>query len=314
MDNKKIQTIDKIYRLTQQDAEFYEELKKKLGIDSSSKEFVVNDERIDEIYEYCIEKIIHRQAEEFYQDFPIKSIIPTLVEDYVRMESFRRKNDFGDFCLSLYQQIECISNRICESSILDAITGKMWAYPAYVVPSDKGVLTLENRLKKKDGEDYLIAHLIFSKNTNPKTGNAYAVEKSKVTLQNQYAMDKVRIIVYYFGFKAMLTSSDYKSYVEITGLLNDIYQCRNTNHRGNTVTAWEQKILDRVVPMKSLYYFKFLGALAQFVEFVKEGTPYIQEIKKYADTLSSKSVPIPALKSYGKIELSKQDLNKRRFK
>lgn len=314
MDDKKRQVIDKISRLTLQDVEFKDELKKQLGLTASSKDLCINDERIDEIYEYCIEKIIHRQAEEFYNFFPINSIVSTLVEDYVRMESFRRKNDFGDFCLSLYQQIECISNKICESQTFDYITEKMWAYPAYVLPDSNGDNKLDNRANKKDGESYLIAHLIFGKNINPNTGYAYAVERSKVTLQNQYANDKIRIIVYYFGYRAMLTTSDYKGYVEITSLLNDIYQCRNTNHRGNTLTTREQKVLDRVLPMKSLYYFKFLGALAQYVEFIKNGYLYLQEIKKYADSLPTKVVPAPALRSFGKIDLSSKDLNKKRFK
>ena len=66
-----------------------------------------------------------------------------------------------------------------------------------------------------------------------------AVEKSLKSLQNQYAIDKIRIIVYYFGYGAKMKSSDFEGYKEITGLLNDIYQCRNTNHRGNTLTEYE---------------------------------------------------------------------------
>lgn len=56
MDNKKIETINKIYRLTQQDAEFNDALRKKLGVkDQDSNTIVINGNRIDDIYEYCIE-------------------------------------------------------------------------------------------------------------------------------------------------------------------------------------------------------------------------------------------------------------------
>ena len=35
-------------------------------------------------------------SEDFYKDFPLKSIIPILVEDFIRMEFFHRKDNFGD--------------------------------------------------------------------------------------------------------------------------------------------------------------------------------------------------------------------------
>ena len=96
--------------LTKQDVEFNEELRKKLGITSSASSALIDDDRLNQIYEYCIEKIIRKQAEDFYKDFPITAIVSTLIDDYVRMESFRRKDSFGDFCLALYQQIECVTH------------------------------------------------------------------------------------------------------------------------------------------------------------------------------------------------------------
>ena len=104
MDDKLISTINKITRLTQQNAEFDMELRKQLNV-ASANSVLSDDERINEIYEYCIEKIIKQQANEFYEDFPLQSIKDILIGDYIRMESFRRKDNFGDFCLSLYQQI-----------------------------------------------------------------------------------------------------------------------------------------------------------------------------------------------------------------
>ena len=58
MDNKKIETINKICRLAQQDADFGEMLRKKLGANNVVSIDDLSDDRIDEIYEYCIEKII----------------------------------------------------------------------------------------------------------------------------------------------------------------------------------------------------------------------------------------------------------------
>lgn len=131
MDDKLMSTIDKITRLTQQNTEFDMELRKRLNV-ASANSVLSEDERINQIYEYCIEKIIKQQADEFYADFPLQSIKDILIGDFVRMESFRRKDNFGDFCLSLYQQIECMTNKLCEKKELSDITEKMWGYPAYL--------------------------------------------------------------------------------------------------------------------------------------------------------------------------------------
>ena len=102
MEEKLKATIDKIVQLSKQNEEFNINLRKALGVMPSAKSVLIDDERIGQIYEYCIEKIIRKQAEEFYKDFPLKTIVPNLIEDFVRKEFFRRKDCFGDFCLSLY--------------------------------------------------------------------------------------------------------------------------------------------------------------------------------------------------------------------
>lgn len=298
MDDKLTSTIDKITRLTQQNAEFDMELRKQLNV-ASANSVLSEDERINQIYEYCIEEIIRKQANEFYTDFPLQSIKDTLIGDFIRMESFRRKDNFGDFCLSLYQQIECITNKLCEKKDLSDITEKMWGQPAYLkIEKDK-----EPSIYSRSG-DYTIASLLFGK-TN-------AFEKSRKSLQAQYAIDKIRTIVYFLGYKAKMKNSDFDSFLEITSLLNDIYQCRNMNHRGNTQNQWEKDTYDKIIPLKSLYYFKFLGVLAQYVEYIKEGWGYIPELKKYSDSIEKQKISAPQPKVLSKIEL--KDDGRKRFK
>lgn len=295
MDDKFMSTIDKITRLAQQNAEFNMELRKRLNV-TSVNAVISDDERIIEIYEYCIEKIIRRQAIEFYADFPLQSVKDILIADFVRMESFRRKDNFGDFCLSLYQQIECMTNRLCEKRELSDITEKMWGHPAYLkIEKDK-----EPSLSSRSG-DYTIASLLFPGN-NGKTGNTNAFEKSRESLQSQYAIDKIRTIVYFLGYKAMMKSNDYESFVEITSLLNDIYQCRNMNHRGNTQNQWEKETFGRIIPLKSLYYFKFLGVLAQYVEYIKEGYSFIPTLLDFCKTISPKKINVSTIKQVGFID------------
>ena len=305
MDEKLKPTLEKIVQLTRQNLEFDLELRKALEITPSASSVSISDEKLDQIYEYCIEKIIRKQATEFYKGFPIESITPELIEDYVKMEFFRRKDDFGNFCLALYQQIENITNRLCETRTISDIAESMWAYPAYVKDGIIG---------DRPESEYCIAKLVFTNAINKRTEQPYYVEKSRVALQSQYAMDKIKSIVYFIGYKAALTYSDYKSYVEFTLLMQDIYQCRNMNHRGNTLNEWERTVLDRIMPIKSLCYFKFLGGLSQYVEFVKSGYRAIEEIETYAKSLQEKKINLIKLagpKILGKIDL--KDDGKKRF-
>lgn len=281
------------------------ELRKRLNV-ASANSVLSDDERINDIYEYCIEDIIKKQATEFYADFPLQTIKDRLIGDYIRMESFRRKDNFEDFCLSLYQQIECMTNKLCENKDLSDITEIMWGHPAYLKIEKGKDTSIYNR-----GGDYTIASLLFPGN-NKQSGNTNAFVKSRISLQTQYAMDKIRTIVYFLGYKAMMKSGDYDSFVEITSLLNDIYQCRNMNHRGNSQNQWEKETFDRIFPLKSLYYFKFLGVLAQYVEYIKEGWGYIPELKKYSESIEKQNISAPQPKVLGKIEL--KDDGRKHFK
>ena len=85
----------------------------------------------------------------------------------------------------------------------------------------------------------------------------------------------------------------------------DAYQCRNMNHRGNTLTQWEEETINRILPLKSFYYFKFMGALAQFVSFIKEGMKGIDIMYSYSQSIEKQSVIVPkSLKIVGKLELN----------
>lgn len=300
MDDKLMSTIDKITRLTQQNTEFDMELRKRLNV-ASANSVLSEDERINQIYEYCIEKIIRQQADEFYADFPLQSIKDILIGDFVRMESFRRKDNFGDFCLSLYQQIECMTNQLCEEeSDLSYIAEKMWGCPAFLKIEQGKELSIYNRSSDRKF-DRTIAELLLL-GINKSTGNTNAFEKSESPLKALYAMDKIRTIVYFLGYKAMMKSSDYDSFYEITSLLYDIYQCRNMNHRGSSQSQMQKNTIAKINPLKSLYYLKFLGVLAQYVEYIKEGYTYIPTILDFCKTISPKKIEGTTIKQVGFID------------
>lgn len=304
MDEKLKTTIEKIVQLSKQKPEFEVELRKALGKEPSASGVYLEDERIYQIYEYCIEKILKKQAEDFYIDFPLKTIIPTLTSDFIRMESFRRRDQFGDFSLALYQQIECISNHLCERKDLSEIADRMWGCSAYVKSGKDVVPSISERQNLDKDNPFMIASLVFP-GMDKKQKLPNSVVKSKQTIQTLYASDKIRAVIYFLGYKAMMKNSDYENYVEITSLISDAYQCRNMNHRGNTLTQWEEETINRILPLKSFYYFKFMGALAQFVSFIKEGMKGIDIMYSYSQSIEKQSVIVPkSLKIVGKLELN----------
>lgn len=270
---------------------------------------LMHSSKIDYIYEYCIESIIKQQAKDFYSKFPLQEIIPNLMSDFIRMEKFRRQNNFEDFCIALYQQIECITNKICSNSLLAMSVEKMWSCGAYIKSWDPiANKPIEPSLSNRSTDNFSIAKLVLIDTPQ----DSYQ-SKSLRTLQGQYAIDKIRIVVYYLGYQALMKNSDYESYRDVTSTLNDIYQCRNLNHRGNPVTEKSQQIIDRVLSQKSYHYLKFMGVLTQYVSYIQNNLSYLKEIYDYAKTITPKKI-IEQPKIVGKIELSKTDTNKKRFK
>jgi hypothetical protein len=247
MEENKKAAIEKIYQLTKQDAEFNAELRKKLT--SSADSTTVDDERLNQIYEYCIEKIILEQAENFYKDFPIKDIIGQLKTDFSRMESFRRKNQFEDYALALYQQIECMVNFVFSQESFVKTINSLWSNPSYS-PQKGGKRTIANEIFGSG--DYLTSGLERAKN------NHYS------------AKDKIRCVVYFIG--GFWNSNSYPAnFVKLSEILSDIYICRNTNHRG----AAQNPIVDEKI--KTFHesftcsYFLFNAALVEFVRIIQDG-------------------------------------------
>lgn len=269
---------------------------------------ISGESKIDEIYEYCIEKVVTQQAKDFYSDFPLKDIVPTLEYDFVRMERARRHNDFKDFCLALYQQIECMTNRLCRDKILTEIVEKMWSCPPFVsIHYGEPEIPFGERIKERKTSDKIpsIAKLVL-------IPSADFDKKVFITLQNQYAMDKIRIIIYFVCYQTLLTN--YGEYSEITKTMNEIYCCRNLNHRGNELKEWEQKIVEQILKQESYYYFKFMGVLALYVSQIQTGIVCLSNIFDYAQTITPTTIKhtIPGPKVVGKIDLPED--NKKRFK
>lgn len=252
--------------------EFTQKLKALVSPDGEANALTVSssvNKKIDSIYELCVERIIHEQAVKFYNGFPIEQLIPVLTADFVRMEHFRRRNNFDDFCLAMYQQIECITNYVCNDCAYVDIVSKMMDYSAY---TPDGIFEVRYK-PDANGKLYNVGDLLFGKDDTQ--NRLMSINDSK-----QYATNKTNSVLYFVAYQAKMKNSDYNEYVFYRDMLNKIYSCRNRNHRGNTPTPKQQSIYNEIDSCKSEFYLKFLGVLAFFVGSIRGGYNHLQHIKE----------------------------------
>lgn len=285
METKKEIVLSKILQLTWQDEEFKVNLLNLLFPKNCRDNKRNSNEQISQIYEYCIERVVRNQAKDFYKGFPLHDQIPALEEDFVRMEFFRRKDNFEDFSLAVYQQIERITNQLWINKKFAAIFKTMLCCPAYIsLLKNQAKNNAKPTLYDRPKSSFTIGDLIFfGKNPESEGNNAK-------TIPALTAIEKIRSVTYFIGYKASMTRNDFLSYKELNSLLYNIYQCRNLNHRGGEKSAQQQENINRILSLKTFYYFKFMGALAQYVDSIKNGYPFLPEIEKYATSLDSKEI------------------------
>lgn len=246
MDKAIQDTIEKIKTLATKDAKFASEMRNLFGkMDSASSVSNANSSnRIDEIYEYCIERVIREQSEQFYKHFPIKEIVPQLIEDFCRMERYKREDNFEDFCLAVFQQVEYITNWLCQRPKFIELFDEHRTDE--IVIKDKGETITINAWK-------LIIQSDFD------------TRKDKPLIK-LFFNERVRTVLYLVYFEGRL----YNKYAfdSIYNELNELYQCRNLNHRGGESTPYQESIISNILPHRYLYYLKFTGLLVNYVEHI----------------------------------------------
>ena len=209
------------------------------------------DQRIDDIYELCIERIIREQATEFYKDFPIEVIRQQLIDDYVRMERSRRKNDFEDFCLNVFKQIENIVEFYFNNKeFLEDVSTHIEE------------ISYENEKGKKRHADIFIID---------------QSHREELNLGKLYWNEKYNCVLYWKCFHRKWNDE----YERMKRKGAQLHQCRNKVHPGNTPTDFQKNILDSVLPYKNQYYLIFTSLLSVFVERILESYTIGVIIKKY---------------------------------
>jgi hypothetical protein len=232
---------------------FKSELKRGLGARSND----IENSSLDEIYEFCIEMIIKDQASKFYQNFKISSIKESLIQDFIRMERFRRKDNFEDFCLAGFQQVEAIVNfLVSEPSFLQRFNS-LKKLPAILK------FNPETKQYYRSGNQ-TVQSLIFMNND---------IEKIN-TLLNKKPIDwffnhRFRAVLYIFYFNSEL-KFNWDEFESIYTTGNQLYIIRNTNHRGGNSSDFQERVKEDIMINFNRYYFKFLGFLEDFVFKVNE--------------------------------------------
>ncbi|MCM1318069.1 MAG: hypothetical protein NC241_07850 [Bacteroides sp.] len=247
--------------------------------------------KIVDIYELCVEQIIKQQAEEYYSDFVIEDIRHCLIFDYIKMEHWRRRNNLAEFGMAVFQQIECIINRLGRDFSLGNVFSGMLGAPCYV---DFMNPVVTNRSQKST---YQIGQLLFMTS---------ATEKSKQLLASLAVMDKFKVINYFVCHQACLENSQFNQFISENDMFKNLYALRNKNHRGNTATDWEQAKLGDIEKNPSRSFLILTSFLNWFVESINKGFPLSNDLieiskKQYAEV---RNTAASGPKVVGKIDLS----------
>lgn len=246
--------------------------------------------KIDEIYELCIHKNLLQQANSVYSSFSMPSIKDKLVSRYIKMEKARRENDFDDFGLRVYQQIELIVNSIAEDEEVAYVVEKMLKVP-YLTRSDRE----DDRIASKpDGsESQNIGNFVLINSINAGKSKS---QKMSIPLSEQYATDKVRLVVFFICFKGMIRTGkiynpdsrrqeyykDYDEWTHYTQICSDIYTVRNRVHSGKEPSEYEVSRYEELTKHPEQTYLSFLSFLYYFIQGVNNGYPIPQDLYDFA--------------------------------
>lgn len=190
---------------------------------------------IREIHEHCIEQVTENQAKDFYKDFPMEKIKNSLIIDFKKMEHERRRDDFYNFGLCLYQQIENITQHLFLGKDIQVLYEKN----QNKIINDKKQQTLNSLIFRNSGDKFW------------------------------YPNKKFVAILYFVVYKEDMQPRNYYSITDLSFNFDEVYQIRNMNHRGGEQTEFQRKIVERIQNNESSYYLKFYGFLNRFVVEIK---------------------------------------------
>jgi hypothetical protein len=239
--NNLIKLIDFVIEISdlEENQWFKDNLSKSLSTNVSLNN---NNAQLDEIYEYCLNKILNDQAKKFYDDIKLPQIQIKLMEDFIRMERFRREDNFEDFCLALFQQIEGIVNELSTNDIRLKFISTMNNFSHKVKNKETNIY-----------ENKKLWQLILFPNLSEDD------LKNKVSKQllDWDFMERFKLIMYFHYYNEKIYN--FYDFQKNVFLCNELYQSRNLNHRGGNTSDKQKTTVEKVKSNSHKYYFKFLG-------------------------------------------------------
>lgn len=237
------------------------------------------DNKIDEIYEYCIEKILKEQAESLYNGFPLTAIKDDLVSDYIKMERAHRDNNIDDFGIRLYRQIESIVRTLAKDETLSDVVSSMMNVPYLVAGINNPQVQRRQKFTKDMQPVKPIADFVLINSSR-----SSKEERKGKALSGQYATDMARFVIYFVCFGGMMQSGGlFEQWKQQTEAYSDIYSIRNRVHGGGECSEHDIRRYDTIKASPTQSYFRLMSFLVFLVEGVKKGFPLPKELVEFAE-------------------------------
>lgn len=239
-----------------------------------------DDNKIAEIYEYCIRQILKEQAESLYDGFPLTDIKAELVSDYVKMERAHRDNNIDDFGIRLYRQIENIVRTLAKDDNLNDVVGSMMDVPYLVTGFSNPQVKKRLKLTKDNQPVKTIADFVLI----PSKRSTREERKGKA-LSEQYATDMARLVIYFVCFGGMMQPGImFEQWKQQTDAYSDIYSIRNRVHGGGECSDHDIQRYEAMKASATQSYFRLMSFLVFLVEGVKTGFPLPKDLVDFAES------------------------------
>lgn len=238
------------------------------------------------LHELTVEDGLKNQAEEFYKNFP-QNIKDELAESFIEMEHQRRRDNYFEFCFSIYKQVECVVNYLINlnngelfQNLLNIRNQKVFSSNEHYYDTVKRAIT--NRTNRQYLYGFKVQNKILAY-WNAKTQKYYTdsdYDTEYVTSVNQIYINKrdfivkFRVVLYMVFFSKQVEKELFESIEE---LFYEIQQIRNVGHGGKISGILEKQSnnqsLDKQegILMNSFYnrynnYLRYQGFLADFMK------------------------------------------------
>jgi len=239
-----------------------------------------DDNKIAEIYEYCIRQILKEQAESLYDGFPLTNIKAELVSDYVKMERAHRDNNIDDFGIRLYRQIENIVRTLAKDETLDDVVSSMMDVPYLVSGFSNPQVQKRLKLTRDNQPVKTIADFVLI----PSKRSTKEERKGKA-LSEQYATDMTRLVIYFVCFGGMMQPGImFEQWKQQTEAYSDIYSIRNRVHGGGECSEHDIQRYDAMKASATQSYFRLMSFLVFLIEGVKTGFPLSKDLVGFAES------------------------------